>query len=243
MRTKARLKAARVPAKRVLRLPAAARRHDIATKAAHYFAARGFDGSTRDLARYLGITQPLLYRYFPTKEHIIKAVYQAVYLDVWKASWDALLVDRSRPLRERLHQFYGEYTEIIMNEEWMRIYFFAALRGAEINKLYIKFIEERILRRIIVEFLHECGVAADETEAVAEMEHVWFLQSAIFYYGVRLYVYKLRPAASRLEVIDAAIDMFVTGYRARLAARGLLPGATPLPRALAARRRRAARLA
>jgi hypothetical protein len=36
---------------------------------------------TRDLARRLGVTQPLLYRYFPSKDDLIKEVYRTVYLE------------------------------------------------------------------------------------------------------------------------------------------------------------------
>src|ERR1700733_8725663 len=90
------------------RLPPEARRREIVRSAVKFFAEKGFEGGTRDLAAYLKITQPLLYRYFPTKEDLIKEVYQTVYLDVWQNSWDELLVDRTRPIVERLRQFYTE---------------------------------------------------------------------------------------------------------------------------------------
>jgi len=209
--------------KRSRRMPSKERKRDIITKAARFFAANGFDSGTRDLASYLGITQPLLYRYFPTKEALIKEVYQTVYLDVWRTSWDELLVDRARPLRDRLVQFYDEYTDVIMNEQWMRIYFFAGLRGVEINRLYIQFIEERILKRIIIEFLRDHGIHDGHVVERREMELAWLLQGSIFYYGVRLYVYHLETYASKGEIINDAVDMFLVGYRALLASRGLLP--------------------
>jgi AcrR family transcriptional regulator len=204
------------------RLSPEARRSEIVQKAVQFFAEKGFESGTRDLANYLNITQPLLYRYFPTKEDLIKEVYQTAYLDVWRGSWDELLVDRSRPLVERLQHFYTEYTDVIMNEDWMRIYFFAALRGAEINKRYIKFIEERILKQITREFLIEFGAHGDKLNEKIELEHVWHLQSAIFYYGVRRFVYKLEPDVSKDDMINDAIEMFVSGYRSMLLRRGLI---------------------
>jgi AcrR family transcriptional regulator len=43
------------------------RRKEFVAKATEFFSEEGFDGGTRDLARRLGVTQPLLYRYFTRK--------------------------------------------------------------------------------------------------------------------------------------------------------------------------------
>ncbi|MEP4193996.1 MAG: helix-turn-helix domain-containing protein, partial [Sneathiella sp.] len=48
----------------------------IVEEAITFFAEHGLEGKTRDLAKRLGITQPLLYRYFPSKEKLIERVYQ-----------------------------------------------------------------------------------------------------------------------------------------------------------------------
>ena len=39
--------------------------------AIHYFAEHGFDGETRALARSIGVSQALIFHYFPTKEALI----------------------------------------------------------------------------------------------------------------------------------------------------------------------------
>src|ERR1700760_5143895 len=81
------------------------RRKEFVAKAAEFFADEGFAGGTRDLARRLGVTQPLLYRYFPSKDDLIQEVYRTVYLEPLDEGWDKLLTDRSRPLRDRLLEF------------------------------------------------------------------------------------------------------------------------------------------
>src|SRR6201994_4183256 len=86
------------------------RRKEFVAKATEFFTEEGFGGGTRDLARRLGVTQPLLYRYFPSKDDLIKGVYRTVYLEPLDTSWDKLLSDRSRPLRDRLQEFYRAYT-------------------------------------------------------------------------------------------------------------------------------------
>ncbi len=210
--------------KPVRRMPSDARRRDIVEKAAQFFAEGGFEGTTRDLARQIGITQPLLYRYFPTKASLVREIYQAVYLDVWQEKWDRLLTDRSRSLRDRLDEFYREYTEVIMQPQWLRIYFFAGLKGVEINKLYIKFIEERILRRIVAEFFMEQTGAAPATIADTDLEIAWGLQGAIFYYGVRKHIYNAPVYLSREAAIANALDIFFAGYRQLVAQRPAAAG-------------------
>ena len=71
------------------------------------------------------MTQPLLYRYFPSKDDLIKEVYRTVYLAPFDAGWDKLLADRSRPIRDRLAEFYGAYTEVIFTRKWLRIYLYS----------------------------------------------------------------------------------------------------------------------
>ncbi|WP_127088203.1 TetR/AcrR family transcriptional regulator [Aquabacter cavernae] len=213
-RTAARAKTA--PVQR--RLSAADRRRDILAKSIEYFAQVGFDGGTRELARHLGTTQPLLYRYFPNKDALIQEIYKVVYLDQWKSHWDGLLTDRTRPLRARLQDFYEDYTDVILNPQWMRIYFFAGLKGVNINERYLALVEERILSPIVREFHHEAGLEAGPDTLPRALEIAWQLQGGIFYYGVRRYVYGTKVHVSKSEMITEALDLFFAGYGARLAA-------------------------
>ena len=52
------------------------RRKEFVAKATEFFAEEGFGGGTRDLARRLGVTQPLLYRYFPSKDDLLRVHHQ-----------------------------------------------------------------------------------------------------------------------------------------------------------------------
>src|SRR6201991_3570846 len=97
------------------------RRKEFVAKATAVFAEEGFAGGTRALARRLGVTQPLLYRYFPSKDDLIKEVYRTVYLEPLGDGWEKLLSDRTRPLRDRLKEFYQAYTGVIFSRTWLRI--------------------------------------------------------------------------------------------------------------------------
>jgi AcrR family transcriptional regulator len=60
------------------RLTAAERRRDIVDAVRDVFAEKGFDGTTtRDLARAAGVSEALLYRYFPSKQSLYAAMLDA----------------------------------------------------------------------------------------------------------------------------------------------------------------------
>ena len=193
------------------RLSSAERRQEFITKAVEFFSEEGFESSTRELARRLGVTQPLLYRYFPSKDELIREVYQTVYLNRWKAEWDTLLEDRSRPLRQRLQQFYEAYTDAIFTREWIRIYLFSGLKGVDINRWYVGLVEDRILKRIIAEYRHEAGLPAEKTPSPRELELAWVMHGGIFYYGVRKYIYESPVLGDKARMISDALDVFLAG--------------------------------
>ncbi|MBT3624713.1 MAG: helix-turn-helix transcriptional regulator, partial [Gammaproteobacteria bacterium] len=74
------------------------REQQILDEAVSFFAEKGISGKTRDLADRLGITQPLLYRYFPTKRDLIEGVFEKVYLNKLNPEWLKTITDRERPL-------------------------------------------------------------------------------------------------------------------------------------------------
>lgn len=182
-------------------------------KAIAFFAEDGFESSTRDLARRLGVTQPLLYRYFPSKDDLIREVYEAVYLNRWRVEWEYILDDRTRPLRFRLQEFYEAYTDAIFSREWIRIYLFSGLKGVEINRWYVKVVEDKILHRIIREYRAEAGLPESE-HTQAELELSWVMHGGIFYYGVRKHIYDSKVLDDKARVISNALDVFLEGIGA-----------------------------
>lgn len=193
------------------RLSPEERRGDFIRKAAEFFAEEGFDGGTRELAAKLGVTQPLLYRYFPSKDDLIREVFRSVFLDRWNADWDTLLGDRDLPIRTRLESFYRSYTDAIFSREWLRIYLFAGLKGLSLNSAYVEAVQEKILTRIIVEYRHEAGLPPMDEPEPAELELAWHLHGGIFYYGVRKHIYGLTVLENKDRVIANALDVFLEG--------------------------------
>jgi AcrR family transcriptional regulator len=188
------------------------RRREIVTKATEFFSEEGFGGGTRALARRLGVTQPLLYRYFPSKDDLIKEVYRTVYLDPLETGWEKLLTDRTRPLRDRLQEFYRTYTAAIFTRKWLRIYLYSGLKGLDINRWYVGMVKDKILTRIIRECRHEVGLAAQGKPSAAELELAWVFHGGIFYYGVRKYIYESPVLEDKERIISDALDVFLAGF-------------------------------
>jgi AcrR family transcriptional regulator len=209
MRKKVSLKRARP---RQTRLSPDDRRKDFVAKATEFFSEQGFAGGTRDLARRLGVTQPLLYRYFPSKDDLIKEVYRTVYLEPLDTGWEGLLIDRTRPLRERLQEFYRNYTNVIFTRKWIRIYLYSGLKGLDINRRYVGVVRDEILTRIVGECRHQAGLDAQSMPTAPELEMAWVFHSGIFYYGVRKYIYESPVLEDKEQMIGNAVDAFIAGY-------------------------------
>jgi len=195
------------------RLPRSEREQMIVEEAIRFFAEVGFEGQTRELARRLGITQPLIFRYFPTKEDLIERVYQEVYLSRWNPWWEELLEDRSLPLLERLTEFYRAYTKAIFTYEWVRIFVYSGLKGVNINKRYLALIRDRVLKRIMGELRAAHGLPPpDEIPfSESELELGWGLHGSIFYIAIRKWIYEVDIPTDLEGVIAAEVESFVHG--------------------------------
>ena len=121
------------------RLPPKERRAQIVDEAVRFFAEVGLEGNTRQLAKRLGVTQSLLFNYFATKDELLEAVYEKVYLDRLSPDWPDRLTDRTTPLRSRLLAFYTEYSGLIFERDWMRIFMSSGLAGAVLGPERIMF--------------------------------------------------------------------------------------------------------
>lgn len=195
------------------RLPRNEREQMIVQEAIRFFAEVGFGGQTRELARRLGITQPLIFRYFPTKDDLIERVYQEVYISRWNPWWEELLEDRSLPLTERLSTFYKAYTKAIFTYEWVRIFVYSGLKGVNINRRYLALIRDRILKRIMTEVRAEQNLPTpgEAPFSEREIELAWGLHGGIFYIAIRRWIYEFETSEDIEGVIEAQIESFVNG--------------------------------
>jgi hypothetical protein len=73
-------------------------------------------------------------------------------------------------------------------------------------------VEDKILSRVVRECRHEAGLPDQGKPTAAEIEMAWVLQSGIFYYGVRKYIFESPVLEDKREVISDALNVFLAGF-------------------------------
>ena len=183
------------------------RRQQIIDGAVAFFAEVGLDGKTRDLAKKIGITQSLLFKYFANKDALIEAVYEQVYLNRLSPEWSHRIADRSVPLRDRILAFYGDYSTLIFEYNWMRIFMFSGLAGAELNRRYLDHMHQMILRPLLEEIIE-----ASPGTVTPTMEDLWNFHGGIVYIGIRQHIYRMPCPADPNEAIERSVDRFLKAF-------------------------------
>lgn len=201
------------------RLPRQQRERLIVEGAVQFFAEVGLDGQTRALAERLGVTQPLLYRYFPHKDALIERVYHEVSTGGWDPAWDALLRDRTRPLAERLVEFYGHYVPTNFRYERVRLMMFAGLKDATLAAKDTAFVHERLFTPVAAELQAECGLDEGGPGQAVAVDLAAGLHGAIGYLGVRCCVGGALPPDDMTGTVTALVRTFVQGAPAALRGR------------------------
>ena len=199
-----------------VRLDPATRRQQILDAAIAYFAEAGFGVQTRELTRRIGVSQPLLYRYFPSKQDLIQAVFDAVFMRRWDPSWEKLLHDKTLDLRERLRQFYVQDAKATYRPEWIRIYMYAGLADMGFNRNYLTMVRKKILINMCEEFRSAFVPAKLLKDAPTitsrEIELAWNLHGSMFYWAVRQHIFGAKPVGTSFEDRTAdAVDLFLAG--------------------------------
>ncbi len=183
-------------------------------EAASFFAEHGFEGSTSQLAKRLGITQPLLYRYFPTKEVLIEHVYEHAFPSAkYYPKWKDLLSDEDIPLRRRLTDFYQEYVEVLLNYKFLRLAIWAGLTRTYYEVRYSDMLQTVFFPQIVLSLRRACRDPDTSRPTADEIEMVQSLHASIYYIAVRRWVTNRLEGDIR-ELVVQNIDLFLLGARA-----------------------------
>jgi AcrR family transcriptional regulator len=187
--------------------------------AMRFFALEGLDGQTRELARRLGITQSLIYRYFPSKDALIRRVYEKWTADYWSSSWEAIIADRSHSLETRLLRLYHDYVRVVFNEVWVRLFMHSALKHLDYHADFVDKVRERIYCAIAAELRFEHGLPslADVPMTDFESEQIWAMHATVFQLGQRRWVYHI-PVPDDIDALMAArVRAYITSAPAQVA--------------------------
>lgn len=188
-----------------------AKRDMILASAGDYFAEQGFEGSTRDLARSIGVSQSLLYHYFSQKDDLTTSVYARLFSSRWRSEWDTLFLDPSLDARQKIKRFYISYYRTVLKRPWTRIFMFGALKGLDIHRKNFDVVREKIFPLVISEIRGEGQTLSLSDLSDIEYELAWNLHSSIFYLAVRRWVLRLKGRLGWEDAIDLNIDLFLDG--------------------------------
>jgi AcrR family transcriptional regulator len=203
------------------------RRAQILSGAVQYFAEQGFSGRTRELSRRLGITQPLIYRYFPSKQHLLDAIFKELFVDHWDPGWKALMTDDSIALDKRISRFYREFDQKILSREWVRLFVFSGLSGLPYNQFVFRRLLKDVFRPLCVELRRRHGYPPTSPGKITrqEIEMVWEMHGVVFYHRMREHVYGLKGKVRHEELIRNLL-FYLEGAAPRLLAQ-ILPERAP----------------
>ena len=193
------------------------RRRQILDQAADFFSQYGLTAQTRGLATACGISQRLLYRYFPTKEALIEEVYRSAIAGPFKAVWFSELSDRSKPLEERLIHFYKDYFATIFTGRWLRLFMYASLADVGMAPNYTSSMILQLLETIVIEAAWEQDVAMPIDKDV-QHEIGWTLHGGLSHYAIRRHIYAFPQHAPEDTVVAIHVAHFLGGFRSAVAA-------------------------
>lgn len=193
------------------RMPHAERKAQILETASEFFADYGLTAQTRRLAEECGVSQRLLYRFFPTKEDLLSEVYRKEILGAFKAVWFAELQDRSTSVEERLVDFYEDYVQHTLTRKWLRLFMYASLSESSMAPDYISTIITQLLEVIMGETAHERGIELPEDKAAIH-EMAWTLHGAISHYAIRRHLYHASRVLPEDQVVAMHVRMFLAGF-------------------------------
>ena len=202
------------------RLTPEAREKMILDEAVRYFAEYGLNAPTRELARRLGVTQPLIYRYFPSKERLIERLFEQLVAERWDPEWERELVDRNVPLANRLTSFFLSYTSYLFTYEHMRTFFFMWLAGDGLRERFAGSPNRRFFRLIAKELRQEFRLPSPTAVPITKIEEelVWGLLGSVMYLGIREFVFGIAPRVSKRRLVRAQVSILLKGIKPELEA-------------------------
>jgi len=173
-------------------MPADERRRTLLDAAVELFSEKGMSITLQELADRVSVTQPLIHRYFPTKADLIAAICDRIQNAHWDPAWYAVLTDRTRPIEDRIEDYYRRYLPHIYRDSWYRGFWYVALTDPSFAETYLGHVTRELLTAIIAEVRHRFGYPDLDVVPVfeREIELVWGMHSTMVFVGIRRYVYR-----------------------------------------------------
>lgn len=183
----------------------------ILDRAADYLSENGFPVDTRRLAAAAGISQRLIYYFFPNKQALIDEVYNTAIQGPFKLRWLEDLKDRSQPIPVRLRHFYKDYFETLLTRRWTRLLIYSSFSEENMAPRYIQGIILRLLETIVEEVAVDQGVTLPTRKPLIH-EIGWVLHGAVSHLAIRRHLFHANVNVPVDLVVNAQITAFLIGF-------------------------------
>ena len=205
--------------RRAKRMPAEARKEVILKEASEFFARHGFAASTRDLADRIGVRQALLYKYFPSKEALIEAIFDRVIRERTDGDHGFLDDSGATPLVDRILSFY-ENMAALADGSGVRLSSRAALEDLPVSGRLAAFLMEMLFKPVIGELraLEKLPDFAERPFTRGEFEIMMAMHSSAMFFNLRRDLAHLPLPEDPAPFMRVNVAMFLDGARRGLAA-------------------------
>ncbi|MBI3989329.1 MAG: TetR/AcrR family transcriptional regulator [candidate division NC10 bacterium] len=198
------------------RLPAQERRRQIVEAAADLFARKGFRGTTtREIAEAVGVSEAMIFKYFPTKEELYSAIIEAKAKteEILAAAAVAATSNDDAGVFRAVGQVMIETTEA--DPTLMRLLLFSALEGHELSEMFFEsrvrrlheFLSTYIQQRIADGHFRKVDPLVTARGFVGMVVHYLLIHEV---FGV-----KRPPHSSPEEVVSTFVNIFLEGLKRR----------------------------
>jgi len=188
------------------------RREQILRGAMELFAEKGFRGATtREIARHLGISEALMFKYFPSKEALYRAIIQnrtdgAEELFFPKEA--ILAKDDRQVFRSIASNLISQNTE---DPTFMRLIQFGALEGHEISRIFFE-THARENTRLLSNYIRQ-RIKEKAFKKVPPLLAARAFLGMILHYVQSQEIYEMKDffPFSQKRVVDTFVDTFLNG--------------------------------
>ncbi len=211
---------------RAKRMPAEARKEVILKEASDFFALNGFAASTRDLADRIGVRQALLYKYFPSKEALIEAIFDRLIHEREASPRATLSRDGSKPLADRIADVY-DHIASLAGGSGVRLLSRAILQDLPTGVKLAAFLMQKLFLPILEEIrgLEKLPSVADKPMMVGEYELIMAMHAGSLFFLLRRNLRNSPLPDNPVETFHACMESFIAG--ARSSVRELHAAGTP----------------
>jgi AcrR family transcriptional regulator len=196
------------------RMSAQGRREQILAQAMRLFARKGFRGTTtREIAQSAGISEALMFKHFPSKE----ALYRAIIRQQTDVTHELFFPPEAVEAKEDHQVFRAVASHLFLkNSEdptFLRLILYSALEGHEMSRIFFEqyaMERSRLLSRYIDQRIKE-----KEYKKVPPLLAARAFMGMVIHYVQSQEIYQMKKILSfpPEKVLDTFVDIFLNGLK------------------------------